>query len=192
MNDESKMKFQYSIFNIQYSSQSKSAGFTLVETLVGMTVLIIAVTGTLSIISRNVSSAAIAKESVTAFYLAQEAIEYVRGVRDNNAISPGEVYWLAGLGDCIGQKCTIDVNEGSLGDQVDGCAGGCSALYLDPDTGLYTQDTSGDNVETIFTREVELVEIASDREERIDVTVKWMQGSVERSFTLSGTIFHWR
>src|SRR3989338_6474367 len=77
-------------FPTSYKLQTTSfqRGFSLVEVLVGSAVLIIAVTGTLSIISRNVSSAAIAEERVTAFYLAQEALEFVRSVRDNNAIAP--------------------------------------------------------------------------------------------------------
>src|SRR3989344_1391455 len=36
MNNESKMKFRYSIFNIQYSHKSKSSGFTLVEMIVAL------------------------------------------------------------------------------------------------------------------------------------------------------------
>ena len=44
-------------------------GFSLVEVLVGASVLIISVTGTLSIIARNVSSAAIAAERGAAVFL---------------------------------------------------------------------------------------------------------------------------
>ena len=95
-------------------------GFSLVEVLVGASVLIISVTGTLSIIARNVSSAAIAAERVTAFYLAQEALEYVRGVRDNNAITGASGGWLDGLDgagdspDCFSLNgCVIDVNAGA-------------------------------------------------------------------------------
>ncbi len=179
---------RYPIPDTRYSTR----GFTLMETLVGMTVLIIAVTGTLSIISRNVSSAAIAKESITAFYLAQEAVEFVRGVRDNNAISGGG-NWLLGLDDCRGgNKCAVDVNAEFESDRVLSCVIECPKLLLNTGTGVYGYGSGVDTVETVFTREVRLQDIAPDREERIDVTVKWQQGFVAREFTLSGTIFNWR
>ncbi|MBI2049270.1 MAG: hypothetical protein HYT29_02455 [Parcubacteria group bacterium] len=162
----SKFKIQNSKF------QRKSGGFSLVEVLVGASVLIISVTGTLSIIARNVSSAAIAAERVTAFYLAQEALEYVRGVRDNNAITGNS--W--------------------LNDPVSDCAGtianpACNPLLLRESDGVYNYDSG---TPTVFTREVVIKDIAAGEEVRVNATVKWPQGLVTRSFTISGHLFNWR
>ncbi len=183
----SKFKIQNSKF------QRKSGGFSLVEVLVGASVLIISVTGTLSIIARNVSSAAIAAERVTAFYLAQEALEYVRGVRDNNAITGNS--WLNGLEVCMeteGSPCMIDVNAAAA--PVSDCAGtianpACNPLLLRESDGVYNYDSG---TPTVFTREVVIKDIAAGEEVRVNATVKWPQGLVTRSFTISGHLFNWR
>ena len=188
-------------YNIQHTTY-KTRGFSLIEVLVAVSVLIISVTGTLSIIAREVSSAAIAKDQVVAFYLAQEALEYVRGVRDNNAIHDPRNSWLTGLDglnslpDCITNKCVIDVNADPLSveQEVAECdVTGCDPLFLDSPSGVYNQQDDGDP--TMFTREVQVVGIddASSpvREVRVDATVRWTSG-VERSFTISGNLFNWR
>ena len=187
--------FKNTTYNIQHTTY-KTRGFSLIEVLVAVSVLIISVTGTLSIIAREVSSAAIAKDQVVAFYLAQEALEYVRGVRDNNAIH--DLSWLDGLNsspDCIDNKCVIDVNADPLSveQEVAECnATGCDPLYLDS-SGVYNQQEDGDP--TMFTREVQIVGIddalSPAREVQVDATVRWTSG-VERSFTISGNLFNWR
>jgi len=171
----------------------KANGFSLIEVLVAVSVLIISVTGTLSIIAREVSSAAIAKDQVVAFYLAQEALEYVRGVRDNNAINNQS--WLNGLDQCLSpSKCVIDVTADPIASEseVQSCVGTCPLLF-DAVRGVYNQNNHGDP--TIFTREVQIVGVdntsSPTREVRVNATVRWTAG-VERSFTISGNLFNWR
>ncbi len=189
---------RYSILNTRYH-QTKSAGFSLVEVLVGAAVLIISVTGTLSLIAKNVSSAAIAAERVTAFYLAQEALEYVRGVRDNNAITGASGGWLDGLDgvgdspDCFSSDgCVIDVNARTPCVKVVECGAlGCEKLHLRVSDGVYNQCDTDPETETKFTRKMTLQTISSD-EVQVNATVSWPQGLVERSFTISGHLFNWR
>src|SRR3989344_2961371 len=163
MNDELRIKNFFAkgekTLNPKPSTLNAQKGFSLVEVLVAAAVLIIAVTGTLSIISRNVSSAAIAEERVVAYYLAQEAIEFVRSVRDNNAIANPRRPWLDGLDDCAGQACSIDVNDSAT--PVDSCTGGkCPLLLLNSD-GVYNRSNGK---QTIFSRTVTLDEIQEEQE----------------------------
>ena len=58
-------------------------GFTLVETLVAITILAVAISGPLYTAYRAIVAAENAGERLTALYLAQEGIEYVRMLRDN-------------------------------------------------------------------------------------------------------------
>lgn len=62
-------------------------GFTLVETMVAVTIIMFAVTGPLFTASRSIVAAQIARDHLTASYLAQEGIEYVRAMRDNEYLS---------------------------------------------------------------------------------------------------------
>jgi prepilin-type N-terminal cleavage/methylation domain-containing protein len=61
-------------------------GFTLVETLVAVSVLLVVVVGPMTIASRGMQNAYYAGDQTTAIYLAQEAIEYVQRLRDNEAL----------------------------------------------------------------------------------------------------------
>ncbi len=61
-------------------------GFTLVETLVAVTVLLLVIIGPMTIAQKGIQNAYYAKDQFTAVYLAQEAMEAVREARDADAI----------------------------------------------------------------------------------------------------------
>ena len=89
MNKESKIKKEnrlwtsrisrYSLFTIPNSTPR---GFTLLETFVAITILMFAVVGPLTIVSKALNASYDSRDQITAFYLAQDAIEYIRNVRD--------------------------------------------------------------------------------------------------------------
>ena len=62
-------------------------GFTLVETMVAITILTLAVSGAFMAASSAINAANIASDQLTASYLAQEGIEYVRVMRDNTYLT---------------------------------------------------------------------------------------------------------
>ena len=59
------------------------SGFSLVEVLVAITILLIVVTGPMTIMSRANNSTAFATEQATAFFLAQEGLELAQKGRDD-------------------------------------------------------------------------------------------------------------
>src|SRR3989338_8277612 len=88
------------------------SGFTLVETLVAVAVFTAAIAGPMTLVQKSLSSARYAKDQTIANYLAGEAIEYVRSLRDEN-IYKGSSDWLSGLGECKDQVCGIDPGASS-------------------------------------------------------------------------------
>ena len=105
-------------------------GFTLIETLIAITVLLLSITAPLHIASQALFSAFYARDEITAYYLAEEAIEYIKNSRDTRFLadvfdSGGAVInddaWLVGLEDCIedpitGRKrCTVDATLAFMG-----------------------------------------------------------------------------
>jgi prepilin-type N-terminal cleavage/methylation domain-containing protein len=72
-----------------------SKGFTLVETLVAIALLIVVITGAYTAAQAGLSGAILSKEEVAAFYLAQEGVEEIRNLRDNNGLVANN--WLAGM-----------------------------------------------------------------------------------------------
>jgi prepilin-type N-terminal cleavage/methylation domain-containing protein len=63
--------------------QNKQAGFSLVETLVAISILLIVVVGPMTISMRTAKSTSFASEQIQAFFLAQEGLELAQKTRDD-------------------------------------------------------------------------------------------------------------
>lgn len=163
-------------------------GFTLLETLVAVAVLLMALLGPFSIAQQSLKSAYYARDQITAFYLAQEGIEFVRAVRDENYLSgnTGD-NWLLGIGTtCLNTPCTVDYRnfayEQCLPD-------GCPVLKVSQAGGLYNQASGADSP---FTRQVMLTTSPTNPNLIIvSVTISWKSAGVPRIFTLQERLFNW-
>jgi prepilin-type N-terminal cleavage/methylation domain-containing protein len=161
-------------------------GFTLIETFVAISVLLVAVSGALSLASRGLAAAAVARDEVTAYYLSQEAIEYVRYVRDSNSLVG--VNWLNNLDQCIGSHCTIDAKLTTPATAIALCGSTCSVISLDAATGFYGY-TGG--TPTIFTRDISIQKLTDD-EVIVSVSVSWKSGAIVQSFAVKEYLYNWR
>lgn len=76
-------------------SLSEQSGFSLVETLVAITILLIVITGPLTISSTAARSTSFSSEQVVAFFLAQEGVEIAQKARDDLILQnlPNTVGW---------------------------------------------------------------------------------------------------
>ncbi len=63
--------------------KQKNRGFTLVETLVAISIFTIGILSLMSVLASGIANTNYAKEKMAASYLAQQGIEYVRNMRDN-------------------------------------------------------------------------------------------------------------
>lgn len=61
----------------------KGGGFTLIETLVAISIFSISILAMMAVLADGISDTNYAKTKITASYLAQEGIEYIRNMRDN-------------------------------------------------------------------------------------------------------------
>jgi prepilin-type N-terminal cleavage/methylation domain-containing protein len=165
---------------------SNTEGFTLIETLVAVTVLVVSLAGPLFLADRSFVSATIARDKTTASYLAQEGMEFARKVRDTNFLAGAS--WLTSLSSCVANSCTVDVKNNSLSV----CSGTCPALNYDSTTRLYNHSiTSGTNKVTRFTRGIRLTQISST-EYLVTVTVTWTDRGVTRSVVSKENIHDWQ
>jgi len=92
-------------------SCAKSAGFTLLETIVALSVLITAVIGPMSLAQQTIHAQVSARNNLIAANLAQEGIELIRNYRSNNILRNSETdnpldYWIDGMEDA----CILDPN----------------------------------------------------------------------------------
>ena len=63
------------------------SGFTLVEALVAISILMIAIASPMTLAQKGLSTATLSKDQMIASFLAQDAIEAIRNVRDQIAVS---------------------------------------------------------------------------------------------------------
>ncbi|HUD03143.1 MAG TPA: prepilin-type N-terminal cleavage/methylation domain-containing protein [Candidatus Paceibacterota bacterium] len=197
-----------------FFAKIKSRGFTLVETLIAISVLAVTITGPLAIAQKGLQAALIAKDQITAFYLAQDAIEYIRYARDTNCLVAGggssgcpAAQWLAGNGSasqdvnltpCVSSggtaACTIDVIALT---QPAACAGGvCSAINYDSTNNYFTYASGA---ASIFTRTIKIISPVcgtsgspcNANEAAIAVTVTW-KDPISHSITVNENIDDWQ
>ena len=68
---------------------SKSAGFTLVETLIAVAILMVAIAGPLTIANQALISALGSRNAMIATYLAQDGMESIKNIKDNTLGTAG-------------------------------------------------------------------------------------------------------
>jgi prepilin-type N-terminal cleavage/methylation domain-containing protein len=178
--------------HVTHTKKSRVArrGFTLVETLVAVTILLVVITGPMTIASNGMKNAYYAGDQTTAVYLAQEAIEAVQRLRDNNALAAYDVYktpsgnysgqttdWHTNLdSDCKnGQGCDVDFSSGSPVFNKDCDVTNECTLKVDID-GSYSNRVYGYAVgwtmDSVFTRRIQ-VGALSGGAVPVTVTVSW-------------------
>jgi type II secretory pathway pseudopilin PulG len=153
-------------------------GFTLLEALVATSILMVAVAAPITIAQKGLSSAVYSKNQMIASYLAQDAIEYVKNVRDQNFIAnignPNPVDWLNGLDKCK-SSCQVDT-------VVDNGDGEIKAISDDPKGLLAKDSTNGfygfTGTPTNFKREINIKETKANVSALITATSSWNGGEV--------------
>ncbi|HEY4483324.1 MAG TPA: prepilin-type N-terminal cleavage/methylation domain-containing protein [Candidatus Paceibacterota bacterium] len=188
------------------------AGFTLLETLVAVAILMIAIGSAFGLAPQGLMGARFAKNQTIANYLAQDALETVHNIRDNSMFfspNPGDPYnWLSGFSECQGGKwCTVDTINNTVAPCLGITADSCPPLDMiqtKTDGGvaygngpLFRNDPTVQN--SIFNRAVTIENIPNntiasgniDTEALVTVRVTWQEGKLKRQAQTAETLFDW-
>jgi type II secretory pathway pseudopilin PulG len=158
----------------------KNRGFTLLEALVAISILMVAVVAPITIAQKGLSSAVYTKNQMIASYLAQDAIEFIINKKDtvaiNNIHNGTTNGWLDDLVDCVDETgdifCAIDtVEDGGMGLVMPDDEG----TFLKKDSnGFYRYDSG---TPTNFKRSVNIIE--NGDKALVTVKVSWGDEKVE-------------
>jgi prepilin-type N-terminal cleavage/methylation domain-containing protein len=163
-------------------------GFTLIETLVAVMVLTVALVGPLTLAQKSLSSASVSKEQIGAYFLGQDAIEYVKNVRDANQ-KAGRT-WLSGISHCLGASCVIDTTVSSPSSALRVANGSyCEPLRFDASLNRYGCTASW--AASPYRRYVSLESVGSNnREVVVAVTIQWTSGSFTKTYEATQSLFN--
>ena len=175
----------------------KNKAFTLIETLVAVSILSLSILGLLSGLAGGITNISYIKQKIVATYLAQEGVESIRNMRDNYILSGGSASsnWAnfkAKLAPCnSNNQCGLDNSVASSSNNfIFSCnAGGGNACKTYVTTGgNYNVNAVG--VDSGLSRKL-YAETPNSDEVRVYSTVEWMQGSGGKSVTFSEDLFNW-
>lgn len=190
--------------------KTHNTGFTLVETLIAISILMLAIAGPLYTASRVLVAAEAARYQLTASQLAQEGIEYVRMMRDDEFLAAyqaggaavSNTAWTnflngvdpASITQCRVTTCTLDPARamGTGGNlSLQPCSGGtCAPLYLA--NGIYTEQSGiVGAVVTPFTRTIQAIDTSSI-DEKIVSTVSWSFHNAPYTVTVTDHLTPWQ
>lgn len=173
---------------MKYFFKTKQKAFTIVETLVAIAILMIAIAGPLTIAQKGLTAAIYARDQITASFLAQDAMEYIKNVRDNNILV--EIPWLTGLTDntkcnSLPNQCSVDTYSNS----ANFCLDSSCILYHDNVNGYRIQGNASNKSQ--FSRSFYIVNpVNSSDEAKAIVTVSWQNGTISNAVTLENELFN--
>lgn len=176
-------------------------GYSLVEVLVAVGILMLSIVGPLTIAAKSMQSAQYSRQQNTAFFLAQEGITAVNTIRNSEGaeyyigINSDPWAWVndASLDSCFETTgCNIDFRDGTLTNNLADCASSptaCTLLFRETTSRAAYQLVSGDA--SPYTRIITLEMVTPD-EMVVESKVQWgstLLGGTQE-VTLSTSLFN--
>jgi len=154
----------------------KKRGFTLLEVILAIFVIMVGIAGTLGIIQQGISYTQLSSSRLAANYLAQEGIEIVRNIRDANWLKMST--WSDGIpsGDWEADYKTQNLTRSYAG----------TPLNIDSN-GFYSYFSGSP---TKFKRKIT---VAKDTDIlKISVQVEWQERGRNNQVTVQENLYNWR
>lgn len=176
-------------------THSSSEGFSLVETLVAIAILLVIIVGPMSIATNSANSTSFANQQVVAYFLAQEGLELAQKGRDDFLLASldagnaegSNIGWDAftstggPYADCFADGCGLEAAEGTVGAlEVYDCNNIVDCrLYITTATderSRYTYNTTNAQI-TDFTRVITMEETSPNKDVLVTSVVSWRSGN---------------
>ena len=191
---------------MMYNDNSQR-GFTLVEVLVAISILLTAIAATMGVLANGSKVGNASDNQTIATYIAMDGVEKVRAIRDRNLLhnlsSQTQSDWLKSVDNlCLNNnlKCYVDsdaFNYANLQNNsnqtiIKPCPGSnCSPLIFNSNRGYITSQF--DSTRSIFTREIYFAEVTTlgqDQAIKVIVRVEWQNPSGDQELMVVEILFN--
>lgn len=189
-----------------YIARLRSRGFTLIETLVAISLLSVAIVAPMSLTAQSLAAAYYARDQITAFNLAQEGLEAVRAIRDGQIL---EISKTAASGVNlfgpipVNTDFRIDSRQSDPAQAISTCSGdpngSCKQLQTDgelygydPDASVWTPTTYTRTLHACYIQSSGACNSTASDEIRLTSTVTWPTSVGQpRTFTIFEDLYRW-
>ncbi len=174
-------------------SEKSRKGQSIVEALVALGLLVTALVGIETLLTRSFMLQRVTADQTKATYLASEGIEIAKSLIDNQVYNPSSGGWGGFCGFSAGGSNLYQVDWTSVACPSPVALGNAAPLWYDPSTGLYYQHQASGFTATPFTRIVRIAKSPDGNEIDVQSTVKWNTGALTgQSLTLEDQFYNWR
>ena len=176
-------------------NKKQNKAFTLIEALIAIAILMISIAAPLSLANKGIQAASLSKQQITAYYLAQDAYEWIKNKTEyNKVVGTSAEKLVDNLNNCvndnnINNKCIIDTTNPPTQSPD---------AYTDQKLTINGQGVYGYNGnKTIFKRYVEISKYHNANTGYLDeiivkVTVEWkVPYSPLQKYVLTSHITNW-
>jgi prepilin-type N-terminal cleavage/methylation domain-containing protein len=182
-------------------------GFTLIETMVAIAIISVTMVAPFEAVEYSITASDTSRDELIGSMLAQEAIEEVRQIRDDDYLisynTGSTPTWLYGLDgstfggmaspNCFANKCTIDSTPLTTTPVAICNSGICPVLYLSDassaNPNFYNQTKVGSP--TAFTRSIQLTTVSAT-EVKITSITTWTTNHIPYNTTIYEYLDNWQ
>lgn len=172
-------------------NNTANSGFTIIETLVAIAILMISIAGPLTIAQKGLTASVYAKDQIVASFLAQDAMEFIKNEKSN--ASGSFTTWLNSLDRCFydsgdqnNTQCAVDTFKTKT-IYNEPCSEQSCLLNIQPD-GTYGVPSNANTIPSRFDRRFYFDNITSNSAE-LFVVVSWNSGTIYNSVRLKNQLF---
>ncbi|MDO8574970.1 MAG: prepilin-type N-terminal cleavage/methylation domain-containing protein [bacterium] len=158
-------------------TNTNNNGFTLIETIVAVGIIVIGLVSALTLITNSLFYVSNIGDRLIAANLTAEGLEVARNIRDNNWLQ--NLSWNSGMPDGDYQASYNSITLLPYGG---------NPLLFDNGSGLYSYSSGAS---TLYGRKISISNLSS-YEIRVISTVTWQRRGVTYSSSAEGHLFNWK
>ncbi len=169
--------------------KSKISGFSILEVMIATMIIAMVLVGVISLVLQNIKVQYINRNVLIAAVLAQEGMEIVRNIRDENWLIPGN-NWNEDLGEGSSRRFIVDLRGRTSITDTANIDASAAKLNIDG-SGFYWH---GAGTATVFYRLIDVQPISAAGENYLDVksTVRWKERNQNDDNVVETYIYDWR